>query len=168
MLFQRLLVYWALLTLGPVLIAASLSITSALMSVADIPEHPLLVGATSSLLRYLPFILEVVAFVLFYKSIPNTDVRFSHAMSGGIVAALMFELAKQGFAYYIVNFPSYQVIYGALATIPIFFIWVYLSWLVMLVGAVVAAVLGRRQARRSGGGIDLVEAERVVETANPS
>ena len=159
--FQRLLVYWALLTLGPVMIVASLSISSAFMSVADVPDHPLLVGATAGLLRYLPFILETGAFVLFYKTIPNTDVRMVHALAGGVVAALLFELAKQAFAYYILNFPSYQVIYGALATIPIFFVWVYLSWLVLLVGAVIAAVLGRRQSRGDGAGIDLPEAQQV-------
>lgn len=153
--FQRLLVYWALITLGPVLIVASLSISSALLSVANVPDHPLLEGATAGLLRYLPFLLEAGAFVLFYKTIPNTEVRLGHAVTGGIVAALLFELAKQGFAYYILNFPSYQVIYGALATIPIFFVWVYLSWLVMLIGAVIAAVLGRRHHRSEESGIDL-------------
>ena len=97
-------------------------------------------------LRYLPFLLELGAFILFYKAIPNTDVSLRHAFIGGVVATVLFEAAKFGFAAYILNFRSYQLIYGALATVPIFFLWIYLSWLVMLVGAVVAAVLKFRSS----------------------
>ena len=140
-LFHRLLVYWAVITLGPVLITASLSMSSALLSLTAFSNHSILAGATSEVLRYLPFLLELGAFILFYKAIPNTDVSIRHAFIGGVVATVLFEFAKYGFAAYILNFRSYQLIYGALATVPIFFLWIYLSWLVMLVGAVVAAVL---------------------------
>ena len=144
-LFQRLLVYWAVITLGPLMITISLSMSSALLSLRIFTDQSLLAGATQFFLRYLPFLFELAAYVLFYKAIPNCDVKIKHAVIGAIVATLLFELAKYGFAYYILNFRSYQVIYGALSTIPIFIIWVYLCWVVMLIGAVVTATLGRGQ-----------------------
>jgi len=139
--FQRLLVYWAVISLGPVLITVSLSMSSTLLSMTVLSREWLLADATQYLLGYLPVLLEFSAYLLFYKAIPNTDVRTRHAVIGALVATALFELAKLGFAFYILNFRSYQLIYGALATIPIFFVWVYLSWLVMLVGAVVTSVL---------------------------
>ncbi|MFV2059283.1 MAG: YihY family inner membrane protein, partial [Gammaproteobacteria bacterium] len=79
------------------------------------------------------------AFVLLYKIVPNTKVPFLHAFIGGAVAAVLFELAKRGFALFIASFSSYQLIYGALAIIPITLIWLYVSWLVILIGAEVTA-----------------------------
>lgn len=151
MLFQRLLVYWAVVTLGPLLTAVSLSMSSALLSMTIFSDQSLIAGLTQTLLKYLPLLFELGAYILFYKAIPNTEVKFWHALTGGIVATILFELAKLGFAYYILNFKSYQLIYGALATIPIFFIWVYLSWVVMLIGAVVAAELKTREQAQIGG-----------------
>lgn len=150
-LFHRLLVYWAVITLGPVLITASLSMSSALLSLS-VFDDSILAGATSQVLRYLPFLLELGAFILFYKAIPNTEVSLRHAFIGGVVATVLFETAKYGFAAYILNFRSYQLIYGALATVPIFFLWIYLSWVVMLIGAVVAAVLNISQPEADGDG----------------
>ncbi|MGI9291826.1 MAG: virulence factor BrkB family protein [Gammaproteobacteria bacterium] len=144
-LFQRLLVYWAVVTLGPLLTAVSLSMSSALLSLTIFSDQSLIAGVTRTLLRYLPLLFELGAYLLFYKAIPNTEVKLRHAFMGALVATILFELAKLGFAFYILNFKSYQLIYGALATIPIFFIWVYLSWLVMLIGAVIAAELKSRE-----------------------
>lgn len=151
MLFQRLLVYWAVVTLGPLLTAVSLSMSSALLSTNVFTDQSLIAGMTQAVLRYLPLLFELVAYILFFKAIPNTEVKFWHALIGGIVATILFETAKLGFAFYILNFKSYQLIYGALATIPIFFIWVYLSWVVMLIGAVVAAELKTREQAQIGG-----------------
>ncbi len=151
LLFQRLLVYWAVVTLGPLLTAVSLSMSSALLSLTIFSDQSLIAGVTQTLLRYLPLLFELGAYILFYKAIPNTEVKFWHALVGGIVATVLFEIAKLGFAFYILNFKSYQLIYGALATIPIFFIWVYLSWVVMLIGAVVAAELKTREQALTGG-----------------
>ena len=138
--FQRLIVYWSVLTLGPLLIAISLSMSSALLSMSIFAEQSVIASFTESLLRFMPLVFELLAFLLFYQAIPNIDTRMKYSFYGAIVATILFELSKVGFGYYILNFNSYQRIYGALATIPIFFVWIYLCWLVLLAGALVSAV----------------------------
>ena len=141
---HRILVYWAMLTLGPILIAASLSLSSYMWSLAHFTDPDVVSSLKGSLLRYLPFLLELLAFVLMYFSVPNCEVRFGHALIGGLVAALLFELAKYGFGQYLSHVKSYQLIYGALAVLPVFLIWIYLSWLVVLIGAYITAAFGER------------------------
>ena len=131
------------MTLGPLLTIASLSMSSTLISALFLNEGSVFAGVTRTMLGYLPVLMELGAYILFYKAIPNTEVRFSHAAIGAVVATILFEIAKLGFAYYILNFRSYELIYGAISTIPIFIVWIYLSWQVMLIGAQVAALLKR-------------------------
>ena len=137
---QRILSYWAVLTLAPLLMGASLSLTSYLVSTAfgngDVAQ------LRTVFLAVLPFLFVVLAFVLLYMAVPNTPIKFRDALIGGVAAGLLFEITKRGFTWYISNFHSYEVIYGALSSIPIFLIWVYLSWLVVLIGAEVTATLG--------------------------
>lgn len=138
---QRLLVYWAVLTVGPLLLGASLSITSYLVSLSlGYVRHVPVLG--TGLLRPVPVVLTSLAFALLYWMVPNRSVPFRHALTGGVVAGLGFELMKKGFAWYVTSFPTLRLVYGAFAALPIFLLWIYLSWLMVLVGAVLAATLG--------------------------
>jgi membrane protein len=140
----RLTVYWALVSLGPLLMGASLAISTYLLSLEVGVGEQLVEQVQSVGVILLPFLLEASAFLLLYLIMPNVRVSFLHGLIGAVVAALLFELTKKGFVLYVVNFANYEVIYGALSTLPIFLIWIYLSWVVALLGAEVVAVLQRR------------------------
>lgn len=135
----RVLIYWAALTLLPLLAIASLIVSSYLASL------PLLAGAgeehlAAQLLQLLPLALELLLFSLAYRVIPNRTVAARHALLGGLLATLLFEAAKSGFAMYLGR-ANYQQLYGAVAVIPIFLLWIYVSWVVVLLGASIAASL---------------------------
>ena len=147
---QKVVMYWSVLTLGPVLIGASLSMTTFLF------------GESSELLRLLPFVFTWTALTLVYILVPYRHVELRHAASGALLAGIAFELAKRAFAVYLANFPTYTLIYGAFATVPVFLVWVYVSWLVLLAGATFTALLpGYRvitTERNRAPGRDLAEA----------
>jgi membrane protein len=139
-LVQRLLIYWAALTLGPVLAGLSLSMTSYLVSVSlgfarGLPHLGEL------LLRFAPVFITAAALTLLYAVVPNRKVSLRHALAGGVAAGVLFELMKRGFAFYIASFPTYKLVYGTFAAIPIFLVWLYASWLVVLFGATLTAIL---------------------------
>ena len=136
----RLLMYWALLTLGPLLFGLSLTMTSQLfMATNDLVRTVPLLGA----LFYTVVSLAVTcgAYTLLYMTVPNRYVDWRDAVWGGLVAAVAFEIAKRGFGIFIKQFPNYTIIYGALAALPLFLLWMYLSWLITLVGALITAAL---------------------------
>lgn len=137
---QRVLIYWATLTLGPLLLAASLAVTSYVLSASRG-----LVGALPVSLR---FLLDLVQFFLvaggmagLYRYVPNTYVKLAHAWAGGLFVAAGLELAKKFLAIYLDLVPTYSLVYGAFATLPILLVWIYVSWVIVLMGAVIAAYL---------------------------
>ena len=132
--------YWMVLTLGPILVGASIVLSSYIVSLVEVDEYDLL-GLFDVFLRLLPLLSSIIAFIILYIAVPNKAVPFKYALSGAIVAGVLFELAKKAFALYITAFPSYQVIYGALAAIPIIFLWVYVSWIIVLTGALITVSL---------------------------
>ncbi|MBD0787593.1 virulence factor BrkB family protein [Vibrio sp. Y2-5] len=136
--------YWMILTLGPLLLGASIAVTSYITSLKIIDSEAL-VGVYNLFLRWLPFLLSFFAFSGLYLLVPNKKVYIYHSLAGALVAAVLFELSKKAFAAYITHFPSYQLIYGALAAIPILFVWIYLCWVIVLIGAEVTAALGERE-----------------------
>ena len=135
---QRVLVYWAAITLGPLLLGASLSMTSYAVSASRglVGELPGLLGWVLGLLQ---FVLLATGMAGLFRFVPNTHVRWWHAAAGGVFVALGFELAKRGLAWYVGMVPTYSMVYGAFATLPILLLWVYLGWVIVLLGAVIAA-----------------------------
>ncbi|MDB3945500.1 YihY family inner membrane protein [Gammaproteobacteria bacterium] len=138
-LLQRLLLYWAMLTLGPILVVASLSLSSYLGSLVFLDLMPSLQLVSATVLPALPILVEGLGFFLMYLVIPNCPVRFRYALTGAITAMVLFEIAKNMFIFYVANFNTYQIIYGVLWTIPVVLVWIFVSWLVTLLGACVAA-----------------------------
>ncbi len=137
---QRVLIYWAALTLGPVMLAFSLALTSSVMAASRS-----VMGELPYVLRLafdsLEFAMHVAAMSAMYRYIPNTHVRWRDALAGGIFAAVGMELAKNLLALYLANVTTYSTIYGTFATLPILLIWIYVAWVIVLLGAVVAAYM---------------------------
>ena len=166
---QRVLIYWAVMTLAPLLLGASLSITSYFVSasrglVRSVP------GGLGLLLDLVEFVLLAAALTALYRYVPNTPVRASHAFAGGLFGAVGMELAKRLLAWYLGLVPTYSVVYGAFATVPILLIWIYMAWVIVLLGAVIAAYLpslvaGPRR-RASGHGWQFQLALEVLQHLN--
>ena len=128
------LLYWAILSLGPLLLGSGFLISTYLTSTSLLTGPDALVEA-KTLLRFTPLLFSVAAFTLIYVAVPNARVPFKHALIGGVFTASLFEVAKAIFGLYVAMFPGYQLLYGAFATVPLFLLWLYLSWLIVLFGA---------------------------------
>lgn len=135
----RLVIYWTLLTLGALLAVASLAASTWFLSLPPFARAS--ANAGQLLLQWTPSLIAFVVFTLAYRLIPNRPVPLRFAVAGGLLATVLFEAAKHGFAWYLRN-TSFEQLYGALAVVPIFLFWVWLSWLVVLLGASLAASLG--------------------------
>ncbi len=144
---RRILIYLGGLVLGPVVLGACVAVATYLVteSLGLINEPRWMTGL---FLKILPTLMLAALCGLIYYAIPNRRVRPWHAIAGGLVAAFGFALVQRGFGYYIAVFPNYTLIYGAFAAVPIFLVWLYLSWLVVLAGALTAAVLGEMSPAR--------------------
>lgn len=128
------LLYWAILSLGPLLLGVGFAISTYVTSLSLISGPNALINA-EFILRLMPLLFSIAAFTLLYATVPNARVPFKHALLGGLFTAILFEVAKNLFGLYVRIFPSYQLIYGAFATVPLFLLWIYVSWLIVLVGA---------------------------------
>jgi membrane protein len=165
-LIQRVLIYWSVLTIGPLLVGGSLSLTSWLLTQSmglgkQAPE------LTIAVLRLVPLMLTSVAFGFLYRTVPNRQVIVLDAAVGGIIAAFAFEAMKIGFGHFVARIATYSLVYGTFASLPIFLMWIYLSWVVVVFAAVITAVL---PYWRSGGvllkqppGAQFVEAVEILK-----
>ena len=135
-------IYWMIITLGPMLIGVSIAVSSYLGAIATFADD-YTPGFGTLLLKTVPWAAAIGAFLILYMIVPNRPVRAKYAFWGALFATILFEISKQGFAFYLKNFPSYEAIYGALAAVPILFLWVYLSWIVVLLGAILTFSITR-------------------------
>ena len=135
---QRVLIYWAVVTLGPLLLAASLAMTSYVISSGSglVGGPP---GALRWLLGLLEFALISAGAMALFRFVPNTHVAWAHAWAGGVFVAVGIQLAKKLLTLYLSAMPTYSAVYGAFAVVPILLVWIYLAWLTVLTGAVLAA-----------------------------
>lgn len=141
------LLYWALLTLGPVLMGGTFAVSSYIASLQIIYDMVPLPGTQKLVLGVLPVLMSALAFSLTYIAIPNTRVPIRHGIIGGFTAALLFDLARQSMTLFIAFFPSYHLVYGAFAAVPIFLVWVLVSWFILLFGAEIVQALTHFKTR---------------------
>ncbi len=135
---QAFTIYWTILSLGPIIIGGSIALSSYLFSIVQTGGF---LSFGQQILSIIPFVFSWLAFAGVYTLVPHQRVSFRYALTGGLIAALLFNFATDLFTLYITNFPSQQIIYGALAVIPIMFVWIYFSWLIVLIGAEVTSTL---------------------------
>jgi membrane protein len=159
---QRVLVYWAVITLGPLLIGVSMSMTSYLFTQSGVFAGRHVSTLFDWLLTSAALPLTALAFTMLYVYLPNCAVQWRDAAVGGLCSAVAFELAKRGFGSYVRHIPTYTAVYGAFALVPMFLLWLYLSWFITLAGATIASALPAirtgRFHRREYPGADLLDA----------
>ncbi len=137
----RFVIYWTALTLGPLLLVAALAVSSYALALPFIDAAEAQFSVKARVLSVLPFLIVWSGMLAAYAVVPNRTVRMRHALIGASIAAILFEAAKRGFALYAIDYANYQAVYGALAMVPIFIFWIYLSWTIVLFGASITASL---------------------------
>jgi membrane protein len=137
---QRVLIYWTAMTLGPLLLGASLSMTTLALTASKgvVGTWP---GGVTLLLDFLQFLLVAAGMASMFRYVPNAEVRWGHAWMGGFFVSAGLELAKKALAFYLSQVPTYSVVYGAFATVPILLVWIYVAWVIVLLGAALTAYL---------------------------
>ena len=141
------LVYWAVLTMGPLLLAFSLGVSSYFASLPLVSD---VVHQQANLInRIIPMAMAFIAFTVMFIAVPNRSVKIKHALVAALITSLLFELAKYGFGVFVKQFSTYQLIFGALAAVPLFLIWMQLSWMILLIGAEICHALGVFQAENN-------------------
>ena len=153
--FTSFAIYWLILTLGPLLVGVSIAASTYVKAMF---ESAASFSFGLKLLSFVPFLSTWFIFTMIYMVVPNKKVSIKHSAAGALIAAVFFTLGKQAFAWYIVTFPSYQLIYGAMATLPIMLLWIQLSWTFVLLGAQLAAVLAEVRSEK------MMNLEQIEET----
>lgn len=143
--FTSFAIYWLILTLGPLLVGVSIAASTYVKTMFESAAN---FSFGLKLLSFVPFLSTWFIFTMIYMVVPNKKVSIKHSAAGALIAAVFFTLGKQAFTWYIVTFPSYQLIYGAMATLPIMLLWIQLSWTVVLLGAQLAAVLAEVRSKK--------------------
>lgn len=171
-LMLRLIAYWTTLTLGPLLIGAGLSLSTVIFAAANLPALGIVPSVSfTGLIRIVPFLFAAIGLTVIYLALPHRRVEWRHALLGGLIAALMFEGLKALFGLYINQVGTFKSVYGSLSALPVFLIWMYLGWAVVLFGAAIAAArpewLAKRISQAYGGaltpGRSLLRALQVID-----
>lgn len=167
---MRILVYWTLLTLGPLVLGFSMSMWALLLKSSTLDLRYPALSAFLSLVSSVLFIAGLL--FLLYRVVPFRHVPARHALLGAVVTALLLEVVRRSFTFYVANFNSYQLVYGAFAAIPVFLLWLNLLWMILLSGAVLTAALSywqgqafRRQLDSSGRFDDVLKILLMLDTA---
>ncbi len=147
-LVARVTMYWAILTFAPLLVGGSAALSTIVFNQGGLARYS---GLVAGLVWLAPFGLMMVAFMISYIIIPYRRVQLRGALVGAAIAALLFQLLRWGFALYVGAFPSYKTLYGTLSIVPIFLLWVYLGWCIVLFGAEIVAAFPEWR-RRPGAG----------------
>ena len=151
------LLYWAVLSLAPLTIGLALAISTYLTSFTVLFEDLDFLGAGSLMLKTAPFMLSCAGFALIYVAVPNCRVPFRHAMIGGVAAALAFNVARSVFTDLVMG-SSYTFIYGAFAAVPLFLLWIYISWIIVLMGGILTHSLSAYQSTEQAAKPDVLKA----------
>ncbi|WOJ93549.1 YihY family inner membrane protein [Congregibacter variabilis] len=157
------LLYWAILSLAPVTIGLGLAVSTFLASFAGQLEQWDIIGIGALLLRMLPYLLQILGFTLIYAAVPNCRVPVKHALVGGVIAATSFNIARAMFTKLVAG-SSITFIYGAFAAVPLFLLWIYISWIIVLVSAIVVHSLSAYQSEAQARRPLLLKGLEILET----
>jgi membrane protein len=155
---KALLLSWLVLLLTPLFIGLSVLISSYIFSLFWFGGAASRLGLETPLLACIPLVINAAIFTMLYVVVPNVHVTWRDGMLGGLTAAVLFEVAKKAFGFYILRYDSYTVIYGALAAVPIFLSWLYISWLIILYGAIITHTRSQMRLKK----INLVHPKEVA------
>lgn len=141
------LIYWGVITFVPILVGVGITLSTYFFGSMFSPKLASMHFIGDSLVFIEPYFVAYLAFTLLYIALPNCKVQLKYALMAAIPSALLFELAKLGFTFYIAAFPTYKLVYGALPTVPIFLIWLYITWLIILFGVVINYALVKKNCK---------------------
>lgn len=140
----KITLYWTVITLGPLLLGTAFSMRGYLFTLQKFMPQDI-AGTEILISKLIPSLITMLLLVLVYVLVPNKKIKIGNAFIGSLVAVILFSILRKGFAYFMIKAATYKTLYGALATLPVFLIWMYLAWAVVIFGAVVTAALEEYQ-----------------------